>query len=192
MIKATGALLAFLLSAAPVFSAGLPKVLIKTPLGGITVEIDSAKAPMTAANFLKYADAGNYNGSVFHRTVTLANQKPEEVKIEVIQGGYFESEESLPAISLERTSKTGVRHTDGAISMARSGPDTATSSFFICIGDQPELDFGGQRNKDGQGFAAFGRVVAGMDVVRKIHQSPCEGQTLKPAIKILSIVRIGD
>jgi len=192
MKKATGALLAMLLTAAPVFSAGLPKVTIKTVLGDITVEIESAKAPITAANFLKYVDAGNYNGSVFHRTVTLANQKPEEVKIEVIQGGYFESEESLPPIPLERTSLTSIRHTDGAISMARSGPDTATSSFFICIGSQPELDFGGKRNKDGQGFAAFGRVVAGMAVVRKIQESPCEGQTLKPAIKILSIARIGD
>ena len=192
MNKTTGVLLALLLATAPLVSAGLPRVLIKTPLGDITVEIDSAKAPITAANFLKYVAAGNYNGSVFHRTVTLANQKPEEVKIEVIQGGYFESEESLPTIPLERTNLTGLRHTDGAISMARSGPDTATSSFFICIGNQPELDFGGKRNKDGQGFAAFGRVVSGMDVVRKIHQSPCEGQTLKPAIKIVSITRIGD
>ncbi len=192
MNKTTGALLALLLMTAPLVSAGRPRVLIKTPLGDIKIEIYSDKAPITAANFLIYVDAGNYNGSIFHRTVTLANQKPEDVKIEVIQGGYFESEESLPAIRLERTSLTGLRHTDGAISMARSGPDTATSSFFICIGDQPELDFGGKRNKDGQGFAAFGRVVAGMDVVRKIHRSPCEGQTLKPAIKILSIVRVGD
>jgi peptidyl-prolyl cis-trans isomerase A (cyclophilin A) len=74
--------------------------------------------------------------------------------------------------------------------MARSGPDSATSSFFICIGDQPSLDFGGARNADGQGFAAFGRVVSGMDVVRKIHQAPAQGETLAPPVKILKVERL--
>ena len=94
------------------------------------------------------------------------------------------------AIPLERTNLTGIRHTDGALSMARAGVDTATDQFFVCIGDQPALDFGGKRNPDGQGFAAFGRVVKGMDVVRKIQVSPAEGQSLKPQIRILKVKRL--
>jgi peptidyl-prolyl cis-trans isomerase A (cyclophilin A) len=167
-----------------------PKVLIKTEFGDIAVEIYQDKAPVTAANFLKYVDAGLYDGSVFHRTVTLDNQPTNTVKIEVIQGGQLPSAQSLSAIPLERTPVTGIKHLDGVISMARSEPDTATSSFFFCINDQPELNFGGKRNADGQGFAAFGRVVAGMEVVRKIQKQPAEGQNLKPPVKIISISRI--
>jgi len=180
-----------LLSIPMAYAAQNPKVLMKTELGDITVEIFADKAPITAANFLKYVDSRLYDGSVFHRTVTMDNQPKDEIKIEVIQGGQLARDKEFPAIPLERTSVTGVKHTDGAISMARGGPDTATSSFFFCVGDQPELDFGGQRNKDGQGFAAFGKVVAGMEVVKKIHQSPKENQNLKPPIKIISITRIG-
>jgi peptidyl-prolyl cis-trans isomerase A (cyclophilin A) len=167
-----------------------PKVLLKTELGEIALEVCLDRAPVTAANFLRYVDAGRYDGSVFHRTVTLDNQPNNTVKIEVIQGGQLAAAASFPAIRLERTSVTGIKHLDGVVSMARSGPDTAASSFFICINDQPELDFGGKRNADGQGFAAFGRVVAGMDVVRRIQKQPAEGQTLKPPIKILSVRRI--
>jgi len=179
-----------LLSISFAYSAQNPKVLLKTELGDITVEIYADKAPITAANFLRYVDSRLYDGSAFHRTVTMDNQPKDEIKIEVIQGGQLARDKEFPAIMLERTSVTGIKHTDGAISMARGGPDTATSSFFFCVGDQPELDFGGRRNKDGQGFAAFGRVVAGMDVVKKIHQSPKENQSLKPLIKIISIARI--
>jgi len=171
-------------------SAQNPKVLIKTELGEITVEIYQDKAPVTAANFLRYVDSSLYNGTTFFRAVTMDNQPDDAVKIEVIQGGEMAQDREFPAIPLERTSITGIKHEAGAISMARDGPDTATSSFFICVGDQPELDFGGKRNKDGQGFAAFGKVVVGMDAVKKIHKQPVEGQTLKPPIKILSIVRI--
>ena len=167
-----------------------PKVLLKTELGEIALEVCLDRAPVTAANFLRYVDAGRYDGSVFHRTVTLDNQPNNTVKIEVIQGGQLAAAAASPAIRLERTSVTGIKHLDGVVSMARSGPDTAASSFFICINDQPELDFGGKRNADGQGFAAFGRVVAGMDVVRRIQKQPAEGQTLKPPIKILSVRRI--
>jgi peptidyl-prolyl cis-trans isomerase A (cyclophilin A) len=122
----------------------------------------------------------------------MDNQPKDEIKIEVIQGGQLANDKEFPAIPLERTSVTGIRHINGAISMARGGPDSATSSFFICVGDQPELDFGGRRNKDGQGFAAFGKIAAGMDVVKKIHQSPKKSQSLTPPIKILSITRISD
>jgi peptidyl-prolyl cis-trans isomerase A (cyclophilin A) len=167
-----------------------PKVLMKTELGDITVEIFADKASITAANFLKYADNKLYDGSVFVRTVTMDNQPKDEIKIEVIQSGQLANDKEFPAIPLERTSVTGIKHINGAISMARGGPDSATSSFFICVGDQPELDFGGRRNKDGQGFAAFGKVVAGMDVVKKIHQSPKESQNLTPPIRIISITRV--
>lgn len=164
-------------------------VSIETTFGIIDVELETEKAPVTAENFLRYVRGGFYDGGRFHRTVTPDNQPGQSVKIEVIQAGenpVREKEEFAP-IPLERTSITGLTHTDGAISMARGEPDTATSDFFICIGDQPELDFGGKRNPDGQGFAAFGRVVNGMDVVRKIQRSPAEGQTLTPPVEILSI-----
>lgn len=169
-----------------------PSVKIKTNLGTITVEIDAQHAPSTAANFLKYVDAGRYSGGQFHRTVTMQNQPDNKVKIEVIQGGVnpkFENDD-YPPIKLERTSVTGLKHLDGTISMARNTADSATSDFFICIGPQPELDFGGKRNPDGQGFAAFGQVRKGMDVVRKIQRSKADGQTLKPPIVIVSITRV--
>lgn len=169
----------------------LPSVRIHTALGDIIAAIDTARAPVTSTNFLSYVDAGMYANGRFHRTVTPDNQPNTLVKIEVIQGGRDSAHAGeLAPISLERTSVTGLKHLNGAVSMARGGPDTATSDFFICIGDQPALDFGGKRNPDGQGFAAFGTVTSGMDIVRRIQQSPAQGQTLTPAIVILSITRV--
>jgi peptidyl-prolyl cis-trans isomerase A (cyclophilin A) len=114
-----------------------------------------------------------------------------KVKIEVAQAGINPDrmKEEFPPIKLERTRDTGLKHKDGTISMARDGPDTATSDFFLCVGDQPELDFEGKHNPDGQGFAAFGRVVKGMDVVKKIQSAKVEGQTLKPPVKIVKVAR---
>ena len=132
---------------------------IKTSLGDITIEFYPKKAPITVANFLKYVDAHLYENTTFFRSVTLNNQPKDSVKIEVIQGGEVDSTKVFAAIPLERTSKTGLLHKNGTISMARDNPDSATCSFFICINDQPSLDFGGKRNKDGQGFAAFGKVT---------------------------------
>src|SRR5260370_34956867 len=104
--------------------------------------------------------------------------------MEVIKGGVNPDRktEGFPAIALERTNKTGLKHKSGTLSMARSGPDTATSDFFICIGDQPSLAFGGMRNPDGRGFAAFGRVVRGMDVVRKVQAAAAGQQKLRRPI----------
>ena len=182
---------AVLLAAATLGAApGAPRVLVRTELGDILIEVYPDKAPVTAANFLRYVDAGLYDGTVFHRTVTLGNQPNDRVKIEVIQAALLPPDKTFPPIAHETTDATGLRHKDGTVSMARSAPGSATSSFFICIHDQPELDFGGQRNPDGQGFAAFGQVVAGMDVVRKIHAQPAEGQTLKPPVKIISAARV--
>jgi len=172
---------------------GSVRVLVQTERGDIVLEIDTTHAPNTAANFLKYVDAGHYDGGTFHRTVTMGNQPDSPVKIEVIQAGVNSdrAKDGFAAIALERTSVTGLRHTDGVISMARGGPDTATSGWFICVNDQPSLDFGGARNPDGQGFAAFGRVLQGMDVVRAIHRAPnTDAQRLTPPIKILKAARI--
>jgi len=164
--------------------------IIKTSLGAITVELYPKKAPITVANFLKYVDAHLYDNTSFFRAVTLNNQPKDSVKIEVIQGGEVDLTKVFAAIPLERTSKTGVLHKNGSISMARDTPDSATCSFFICINDQPSLDFGGKRNKDGQGFAAFGKVIEGMDVVKKIQKlHPEQEQYFKPEISILSISR---
>jgi len=169
------------------------RVRVETSMGTIVLAVDGARAPSTAANFLKYVDAGHYDGGTFHRTVTMKNQPDSPVKIEVIQAGVApdKAKQGFGAIALERTSVTGLKHLDGTISMARSMPDSATSGWFICINDQPELDFGGKRNPDGQGFAAFGRVVEGMDVVRKIQTAPNENaQNLTPPIQILKMTRI--
>jgi peptidyl-prolyl cis-trans isomerase A (cyclophilin A) len=164
--------------------------LIKTAAGDITIELYPKKAPITVANFLKYVDAHLYDNTNFFRSVTLNNQPKDSVKIEVIQGGEVDSTKVFAAITLERTSTTGVFHKNGTISMARDKPDSATCSFFICINDQPSLDFGGKRNKDGQGFAAFGKVTEGMDVVKKIQQlAPNNEQYFKPPVLILSITR---
>ncbi|MCU1284121.1 MAG: Peptidyl-prolyl cis-trans isomerase PpiB [Acidobacteriales bacterium] len=165
-------------------------VVFSTELGNFEVVIFPSKAPITVTNFLKYLDSGYYNGGVFHRTVKMDNQPGKNVLIEVVQAGPNPaSGEGFPPIILERTDKTGIKHQDGTISMARDAADTATSDFFICINDQPELDFGGKRNPDGQGFAAFGHVVSGMHVIRKIQAAPAEGQRLTPPIRILSVKR---
>jgi peptidyl-prolyl cis-trans isomerase A (cyclophilin A) len=180
--------------AAPVLAqapAAPPVVAIETSLGEIRVALDPVRAPVTTANFLRYVDEHFYDDTSFYRTVRPDNQPDNPVKIEVVQGGLDdESGAGYGPIPLERTSVTGVKHLDGTISMARAAPDTASSEFFICLGDQPELDFGGKRNPDGQGFAAFGRVVAGMDVVRKIHRSPVDGQRLAPEIAIVRVRRV--
>jgi peptidyl-prolyl cis-trans isomerase A (cyclophilin A) len=166
-------------------------VVLETDLGQIELALDATHAPLTTANFLHYVDRGFYDGGLFHRTVKLDNQPDNKIKIEVIQAGINPkfAKEDGPPIPLERTNKTGLKHLDGVISMARDGPATATSDFFICIGDQPSLDFRGMRNPDGQGFAAFGRVVEGMDVVRKIQNSPSKEQSLAPPVKIRKAYR---
>jgi peptidyl-prolyl cis-trans isomerase A (cyclophilin A) len=173
-------------------------VRVETSLGNIDIAVDSAHAPTTAANFLKYVDGKFYDGGVINRAVRPDNTVRHDVEIQVIQ---FQSDsarrpEMFPPIPLERTSVTGLKHVNGALSMARNGPDTATSSFSIMIGDQPSLDFGGARNADGQGFAVFGRVIAGMDVVKKIQGSKTSDgpgayrtETLDPPIRIISATR---
>jgi peptidyl-prolyl cis-trans isomerase A (cyclophilin A) len=166
------------------------EVLIKTEFGEIVVELYEDKAPVTAANFLRYIDSSLFRNSSFYRVVRLDNQPNDSIRIEVIQGGRRDEEDKgFPPIRHESGRETGIKHLDGVISMARSVPGSATSEFFICIGDQPELDFGGRRNKDGQGFAAFGHVIKGMDVVKKIHDLKAPSQYLEKPVNILNIER---
>jgi peptidyl-prolyl cis-trans isomerase A (cyclophilin A) len=172
-----------------------PHVLIKTDAGDIEAEIFLDQAPVTAANFMKYVDSAKYNNgsACFYRVVRPDNQPGKKVKIEVIQGGFYE--DSLVAIyqfapiGHETTKETGIKHRDGVLSMARNAPGSASSEFFICIGNQPELDFGGKRNPDGQGFAAFGKVTKGMEVVLKIQKLKDKEQYLEKPVKIFEIQR---
>ncbi len=166
------------------------RVRIVTDSGTIDVALAPDKAPLTVANFLRYVDEHRYDGGSFYRAVTLQNQLPaaQQPQIEVIQGGIdSDSAKRLPPIPHETNDKSGIRHTDGVISMARGTPGSASSEFFFVIDDQPALDFGGKRNPDGQGFAAFGRVIKGMDVVRRIQRMPSAGQ---PPQRMVTTVRI--
>jgi peptidyl-prolyl cis-trans isomerase A (cyclophilin A) len=168
------------------------QVVFETSQGKITVAVDTARAPITSRNFLRYVDGHFYDGGRFFRTVRADNQATDPVHIAVVQAAAdpARTHDQYPPIPLERTTTTGLRHTNGTVSMARNVPNSATSSFFICIGDQPALDFRGARNPDGQGFAAFGTVVAGMDVVRAIWQAHANGQALAPPIVIVRAYRV--
>ena len=168
-----------------------PIVQIETQLGRVVIELEAEAAPATVANFLHYVHNGLYGDGAFFRTVRADNQPDQEYPIAGVQGrADLSREDEFPApIRLERTRDTGLSHRDGTITLAREGPDTGRDHFFICIGDQPELDFGGRRNPDGQGFAAFGRVIEGMSVVRRLQASPAEGQDLEPAIGIQRAIR---
>jgi len=172
-----------------------PKVFISTELGDIIIELYADKAPITTANFLQYVDSEKFNElACFYRVVRPDNQPNNPIKIEVIQGGFATDslieKHQLQQIKHEPTKETGVLHLNGTISRARLEAGTASSEFFICIGDQPELDFGGKRNPDGQGFAAFGKVIEGMDVVKKIQQLDDIDQYLKKPVFIIEIMRI--
>lgn len=164
----------------------LPKVKITTSFGKIIVEIDTVRAPVTAHNFLNHVQEGTFKNAVFYRVVRPDNQPNNDVKIEVIQGGLYSDDEmdKIKPIAHETTQQTGIKHLDATLSMARYTPGTASSEFFICVGDQPDLDFGGKRNPDGQGFAAFGHVIKGMDVVRIIQQQKDDKQYLAEPIKM--------
>lgn len=178
------------------------KIRFETTAGKIDAEIYTRRAPITAANFLRYVDMERFDHASFYR-VTRADNDP---MIEVIQGGLWQpwiGEDSysvapLAPIDHETTDSSGLTHKDGAISMARLEPGTAASEFFISVGDHPELDFGGARNPDGQGFAVFGQVTDGMDVVRRIQSADVQpggeipGQLLLAPVRILSVRRLDE
>lgn len=173
-------------------------VVLATELGDIAIAVYDERAPISSSSFLALVDAGYYEGAEFYRVVTAENDRGSP-PIEVIQGGVFDAEQPFQPVEHESTRETGILHEDGVISLARDEPGTANgAAFFICIGDQPALDYGGMRNPDGLGFAAFGRVVEGMDVVHAIHRMEAngpsetaytEGQMLTEFVKIVSAYR---
>lgn len=170
-------------------------VRVETELGSFDISVDPRKAPVTVANFLAHVDGRHLDAGSVYRLVSLANQAPETpAKIEVVQWGRNQAADRpapFPPIAHETTRDTGLRHLDGTVSMARAAPGSASGEFFICIGDQPELDFGGRRNPDGQGFAAFGQVVQGMSVVRALHGRAGPKQFLDRPLAIRTVRRVG-
>jgi len=168
-------------------------VILDTELGSFTIAVDEQSAPITAANFLAYVDGGYLDNATAYRIVTMANQPVDKpIKIEVVQWGYRASEEKpapFPPIKHETTEMTGLRHKNMTVSMARFAVGSAASEFFICIGDQPELDFGGMRNPDGQGFAAFGTVTVGEDTVRAIFARAEAEETVKTPVAFTKVRR---
>ena len=170
-----------------------PQVTIKTELGDIVVELYPARAPKTVAAFLSYVDAGYYKNSSFYRVLSDDNQPSNAPKANLVQGGIWKTNYkraiSLPGIPHEPTNKTHLLHKDGVVSMARQAPGTATTEFFICVGDQPGFDYGGDNNPDGQGYAAFAKCIKGMQVVQKIYNRPADEQSLESPVAIINIVR---
>ena len=185
-IFTTISLLLFLINIESCQKVKNPIIIIYTPIGQIILELYHKKAPITVNNFLSYIIQNRYDDCHFYRVVHSKNQPQNNIQIEVIQGGLgFEKHPmELEPIKHETTKATGVLHKDGTISMARLEPGTASSEFFICIKDQPELNFGGKRNPDGQGFAAFGQVIKGMDIVKNIQNLGSKDQILEKTIPI--------
>lgn len=190
-------LTAILLGLATPAPAAPVRVLMTTGAGEIRLELYPDKAPRTVANFLAYVDQGQWKGATFYRSVSPANDH-NPATISVIQGGLGKDVGPLPPVPHETTRRSGLLHKAGVVSMARGAPGTATCDFFIVAADSPALDFGGARTSDGQGFAAFGRVISGMGAVRRIHDAPLApggadpyvaGQSLAEPVPILSIVR---
>lgn len=177
--------LAMLLGAqAAPLPAGLPRVQIVTEYGPITIELDHRRAPVSACNFMRYASTGLYTGGRFFRSV----QGPiHVVQAETVHGS---DDPGLGPIRLERTSETGLSHVAGAVSMARNGPDTATSSFFVVTHDSPGLDFGGARNPDGQGFAVFGRVIDGLTLFHVMQARPVADERIQPPVSMVSVTML--
>lgn len=190
-------------------------ICIKTELGDIVVEVYDEQAPRTAAHFMSYVDKCYYDGALFYRSLHSDSDAPyhqdySEVKLNLIEGGWTDEyndsilrgtlneafDESKGRIGthgrifLEPTNETGIRHVDGALSLGRTDPDKVDDNFTISIGANPELDAGGMRHPDGLGFPAFGKVIEGMDVVKKIHGLEFEGERINSGVEIISISRI--
>ena len=190
------------------------KICIETGWGNLLAELYDKQAPRTTAHFLAYVDEGHYDGASIYRTARRDNVVAglDGAMIEVIEGGYYNPyyenilraglapgqvyEDELapkgthPTIMVETTAETGIKHLDGVLSMGRTSPDMVDDCFFICVGNQPELDYGGARSGDGLGFSAFGRIVSGMDLVRKINKSSSQGQKLLEDVPVLRIYRV--
>ena len=168
---------------------------IETSVGVFYIAVDPKRAPITATNFLRYVDAKLYDGGRFHRATRPDNYTaapPNRPMMNIIQGGInpAKQKEGFAPIPLERTTLTGIKHVVGVVSMARGTPDSATSDFFVLLDDQPSLDYGGLRFEDGQGGGAFGHVLSGLEVVKKIQQQPVDGQNLSGPVTIRRVWRL--
>jgi peptidyl-prolyl cis-trans isomerase A (cyclophilin A) len=166
-----------------------PHILIETGYGDIEAELYPAKAPKTVAAFLSYIDAGYYKDASFYR-VLKDDDMPTDYNSGIIQGGVWPKDMKLPGIEHESTKQTGLSHTSGTLSLARSAVNTATTEFFICIGDRKQLDAGSGGTPDSLGYAAFGRVVHGMDIVRQIQAVNSTGDHFVTKITINNIKRL--
>lgn len=170
-----------------------PHVIIQTQAGDIEIELYPKQAPRTASAFLSYIDSGFYKDGSFYRVLNEDNQVTGAGASQLVQGGIWKTNHakatSVQGVPHETTQQTHLLHTNGTISLARDKPGSATTEFFICVGDQPGFDFGGENNPDGQGYAAFGKVVKGMDVVRTIYARPENNQSFTPSIPIYNIAR---
>lgn len=174
-------------------AAPLPRVVLETSAGRIVIEVEDQRAPVTAANFLKYVDEERLDGVTFYRAMQTGPGQG------IIQGGVnYDPERVLPPIAHEPTTQTGLTHASGTVSMARHAPGSATGDFFILVGAIPSYDAGRPNSVDADGFAAFGRVIEGMDVARAILAAPTSptegegflrGQMLEPKITITSARR---
>lgn len=182
------------LAAQPTPSEQLVKVALDTEAGRIILELDQGRAPVTAANFLRYVEGKRFDGQTFYRAMKMHGGG-------LIQGGVrTDARKLLPPIAHEPTSQTGLKNVAGAIVMANAGPGTAQSDFFILLSDTPAFDAGHPQG-DANGFAVFGRVVEGMDVVKAIFSAPVsptkgegvmKGQMLEPEIRIVKAERVKD
>lgn len=185
------AIVLFFFACSPAYKQ--PHIEIRTQLGDIEVELYPDQAPKTVSAFLDYIEKGYYKDASFYRVLNDENQPSNAAKAELIQGGIYRKRnrpDTIPGIPHETTRQTGILHKSGTISLARLAPGTATTEFFICIGDQPGFDYGGENNADGQGYAAFGKVVKGMGIVRRIYQRPEYDQSFDPPVPIYKIVRL--
>ncbi len=164
-----------------------PRILIETEAGEIEAELYPDKAPKTVAAITSYIDSGYYKKSSFYR-VLREEDDVAGINTGLIQAGTWPEKKNVPGIEHEPTSQTGLSHTNGTLSLARTQPGTASTEFFICLGDQKQFDAGNSRTADTAGFAAFGRVVKGMDVVRAIQKRPMNGDHFKKRILIKNII----
>ncbi|MES2444496.1 MAG: peptidylprolyl isomerase [Pseudomonadota bacterium] len=201
MIRTMMALLLSLL-ALPAFAQtvpapgpALPRVVLETSQGRIVIELETGKAPVTAGNFLRYVDQKRLDNTIFYRTVKVADH------FGFVQFGvHGVGTKILPPIKHEPTSQTGLKHLDGTLSIARLAPGSARGEFTISVGDQPSFDADPARPGDNLGYAAFGRVIEGMDVLLKIFDAPVsptasdrgqfKGEIPVTAVRILTARRV--
>ena len=168
----------------------LPRVRVQTALGVFTVVVHVDKAPVSGATFLALVRSGHLDGSSVFRILNDRNQPDDEHEVRTVQWGWYERKDnSLPGSrpAHEPTSVTGLRHLRGTMSMARRASGTPGSEYFIILRDEPELDFGGRRNPDGQGFAAFAQVVDGFDTLERLHACGEDGQFVQKPVPVLAV-----